>query len=39
VDYATLTALITGLHRASQLNLPITVAGPGFLHWLRSPVT
>jgi hypothetical protein len=29
VDYATLTALITGLHRASQLNLPITVAGAG----------
>ena len=29
VDRATLTALIVGLHRASQLNLPVTVAGAG----------
>jgi hypothetical protein len=29
VDRATLTALIVGLHRASQLNLPITIAGAG----------
>ena len=29
VDRTTLTALIVGLHRASQLNLPITIAGAG----------
>jgi hypothetical protein len=29
VDRSTLTALIVGLHRASQLSLPITVAGAG----------
>jgi hypothetical protein len=29
VDRATFTALIVGLHRASQLTLPITVAGAG----------
>lgn len=29
VDSATMTALIVGLHRASQLVLPITVAGAG----------
>jgi hypothetical protein len=29
VDRGTLTALIVGLHRASQLNLPITIAGAG----------
>ncbi|MGO9029977.1 MAG: ATP-binding protein [Acidimicrobiales bacterium] len=29
VDLATFTALIVGLHRASQLSLPITVAGAG----------
>jgi hypothetical protein len=29
VDLATLTALIVGLHRATQLRLPITIAGAG----------
>jgi hypothetical protein len=29
VDRATLTALIVGLHRATQLRLPITIAGAG----------
>jgi AAA ATPase domain len=29
VDLSTFTALIVGLHRASQLSLPITVAGAG----------
>ena len=29
VDSATMTTLIVGLHRASQLTLPITIAGAG----------
>ncbi len=29
VDFATLSALVVGLHRAAQLRLPITIAGAG----------